>query len=518
MSLVSCCGKPLLVDLCAASTDSGVNSGEQAVEHFDVLIVGAGLSGIGAAWHLQDRCPGKSYAILEARAAIGGTWDLFRYPGIRSDSDMFTLGYKFKPWLGEKSVADGQSIREYIEETARENGIDRHIRFGHKVVRADWSSDDARWTLTIRKGDEDVRLTAGYVIMGSGYYRYDTGYTPDFPGITDYRGTVVHPQFWPENLDYAGKRVVVIGSGATAMTLVPSVAASAAHVTMLQRSPTYVATLPAVDPVAQKLRRVLPKTWAYSIVRAKNVVKSMVLFHLVRRNPGPANKRLIGMVRDALGPDYDVETHFTPRYNVWDQRVCAIPDSDLFEAIRAGSVSVVTDTIERFDANGIALTSGARLDADVVVTATGLEMQLLGGAELVVDGRKVEMAQTMFYKGMMLGDVPNLSYMVGYNNASWTLKSDLSAEHTCRILNYMDRRKLAQVTPRLDPSQVSDGNFFGLTSGYLDRAAATAPKQGKRHPWRVHHNYARNFAALKLGKVDDGVLVFSGAGAAKAAA
>ncbi len=479
------------------------------MEHFDVLIVGAGLSGIGAAWHLQHRCPGKSYAILEARDAIGGTWDLFRYPGIRSDSDMFTLGYKFKPWLGEKSVADGHSIRDYIQETARENGIDRHIRYGHKVVRADWSSDDARWTLTIRRGGQDVRLTASYVIMGSGYYRYDAGYTPDFPGIDDYRGTVIHPQFWPENLDYAGKKVVVIGSGATAMTLVPSVAARAGHVTMLQRSPTYVATLPAVDPVAQRLRKLLPGRLAYSLVRAKNVVKSMVLFYLVRKNPGPANKRLIGMVRDALGPDYDIAKHFTPRYNVWDQRVCAIPDSDLFEAIKAGSVSVVTDTIERFTATGIALTSGAQLDADIVVTATGLEMQMLGGAELFVDGRKVEMAETMFYKGMMLGGVPNLSYMVGYNNASWTLKADLSADHTCRILNYMDRRRMVQVVPVLDPSQVSDGNFFGLTSGYLDRAAGSAPKQGKKHPWRVHHNYARDFASLKLGRVDDGVLVFS---------
>jgi len=488
------------------------------VSHFDVLIVGAGLSGIGAAWHLQDRCPGKSYAILEARTAVGGTWDLFRYPGIRSDSDMFTLGYKFKPWLGEKSVADGGSIREYIVETARENGIDRHIRFDHKVLRAEWSSADSRWTLTVASGGREVKLTAGYVIMGSGYYRYDTGYTPDFPGIADFRGKVVHPQFWPEDLDTSGKRVVVIGSGATAMTLVPSVAKNAAHVTMLQRSPTYVATLPAVDPVAQRLRKLLPNRLAYSLVRLKNVVKSMVLFYFVRKNPGPANKRLIGMVRDALGPDYDVETHFTPRYNVWDQRVCAIPDADLFDAIKSGSVSVATDTIKSFDADGIALNSGARLDADIVVTATGLEMQLLGGAELFVDGRKVELAETMFYKGMMLGNVPNLSYMVGYNNASWTLKSDLSAEHTCRILNYMDRRKATQVVPVLDETQVADGNFFGLTSGYLERAAAHAPKQGKAHPWRVHHNYARDYASLRLGKIDDGVLVFSGPQTTRAAA
>lgn len=479
------------------------------MEHLDVVIVGAGLSGIGAARHLQTNCPTKRYAILEARGAIGGTWDLFRYPGIRSDSDMFTLGYNFKPWLGEKSIADGHSIRDYVVETARENGIDRHILFDHKLVRADWSSAEARWTLTISRNGETIELTVGFVIMGSGYYRYDTGYTPDFAGIDDYRGMLVHPQFWPEDLDYTGKRIVVIGSGATAMTLVPAMADRAAHVTMLQRSPTYVAAVPAKDALADRLRRRLPPKLAYRLVRLKNVIVSMVMFSLVRKNPGPARKRLIGIVREALGPDYDVDRHFTPRYNVWDQRVCAVPDADLFDAIKAGKVSVVTDTIDRFTPTGIALASGETLEADIVVTATGLQMQLLGGAELYVDGRKVAMPETMIYKGMMLGDVPNLSYMIGYNNASWTLKADLSAEHTCRIINYMDRRKVAQVVPRLDPTQMVEGNFFGLTSGYLARAEGTVPRQGARHPWKVHHNYARDYASLKLGKVDDGVLVFS---------
>jgi monooxygenase len=485
------------------------------MDHFDVIIVGAGLSGIGAAWHLQTRCPGKSYAILEGRDAMGGTWDLFRYPGIRSDSDMFTLGYNFKPWLGEKSIADGASIRSYIEETARENGIDQHIRYGHKVVSADWSTADARWTLTLANGG---RMTAGWVMMCSGYYRYDTGHAPEFPGMDRFKGTIIHPQFWPDDLDYTGKKIVVIGSGATAMTLVPAMAETAEHVTMLQRSPTYVASVPSKDPLATRLRKVLPKGLAYRAVRLKNVIVSMTLFWLVRKNPGAAKKRLMGLVRDALGPDYDVDKHFAPRYNVWDQRVCAVPDDDLFDAIKAGKVSVVTDTIETFTDTGIKVSSGETLPADIVVTATGIEMQLMGGAELFLDGVKVTMPETMIYKGMMIGGVPNFSYIIGYNNASWTLKADLSSAHACRILNHMDRRGYVQVVPRLNSAEMSDGNFFGLTSGYLARAQDSVPKQGVRHPWKVHHNYARDYASLKLGKVDDGVLVFSGPAKASRAA
>ena len=479
------------------------------MNHVDVLIVGAGLSGIGAAWHLQDRCPGKSYTILEGRDAIGGTWDLFRYPGIRSDSDMFTLGYRFKPWTGEKSIADGWSIRDYINETARENGIDRHIRYGHKVVRADWSSDDACWTVTAEHDGTTVVFTAGWVMMCCGYYRYDAGHTPEFAGIESFGGTLIHPQFWPETLDYTGKKIVVIGSGATAMTLVPAMAETAGHVTMLQRSPTYVASVPAKDAIANRIRKLLPTRLAYKVVRLKNVLVSMTMFRLMRRNPGPAKEKLIGMVRDALGPDYDVGKHFTPRYNPWDQRLCAVPDADLFDAMKAGRVSVVTDTIDRFVPGGIALTSGETLDADIVVTATGLQMQLLGGAELVVDGVPVAMPETMIYKGMMIGGVPNLSYVIGYNNASWTLKADLTCEHTCRILNHMDRRALSKVVPVIGNAEITTENFFGLTSGYLDRAQAFVPKQGAKHPWRVHHNYARDFMSLKMGKVDDGVLVFS---------
>ena len=436
----NCCGKPSRIRAGDRFADTHVSLGRDRVEHVDVLIVGAGLSGIGMAWHLQDRCPGKSYAIVEARDAIGGTWDLFRYPGIRSDSDMFTLGYHFKPWLGEKSIADGASIRDYVVEAAHEHGIDRHIRFGHKVERIEWSSATATWTVSCTRGGATVTISAGFVVMASGYYRYDDCYTPHFEGLGDFAGQVVHPQHWPEALDYDGKRIVVIGSGATAMTLVPALAERAGHVVMLQRSPTYVADVPARDARADGFRRRLPEKLAYRAARAWKIAQSMAMFKLMRRYPARARQQLIDMVRVALGPDYDVDRHFTPRYNPWDQRLCAVPDGDLFAAIRSGKVEVVTEVIDRFVADGIRLASGDVLPADIVVTATGLEMQLFGGAALVVDGEPVAMSETMLYKGMMIGGVPNMSVMIGYNNASWTLKADLSAQHTCRIVNTMARR------------------------------------------------------------------------------
>jgi monooxygenase len=480
-----------------------------AIEHFDVLIVGAGLSGIGAAYHLQRDCPGKSYAILEARAAIGGTWDLFRYPGIRSDSDMYTLGYAFKPWREAKAIADGPSILNYVRETASENGIDRHIRYGCKVKRANWSSETAVWTVEIERDGQVVKLTCGFLSMCSGYYSYDAGYTPDFAGTERFKGRIVHPQHWPTDLDYAGKKVVVIGSGATAVTLVPEMARTADHVTMLQRSPTYVVSRPAEDGLANWLRAKLPIKLAYGITRWKNVLLTMLFFNIARKKPAKTKERLLGLVRDHLGPDYDIETHFTPRYNPWDQRLCLVPDADLFDSLKAGTSSVVTDQIETFTETGLRLKSGAVLEADVVVTATGLRMQLLGEMEVVVDGRKVALNETTSYKGMMFSDVPNLASTFGYTNASWTLKADLTAEYVCRLLNHMDRTGARICTPRLPQVELEIEPWLDFSSGYVQRALTILPKQGAKTPWKVHQNYALDLVALRYGKVDDGTMEFS---------
>ena len=481
-----------------------------AIEHFDVLIVGAGLSGVGAAYHLQTNCPGKTYAILEGREAIGGTWDLFRYPGIRSDSDMYTLGYSFKPWREAKAIADGPSILNYVRETARENGIDRHIRFNHQVKRAYWSSEEAAWTVEAEVGAEKtpVRLTCNFLFMCSGYYDYSGGYTPDFPGFERFAGQVVHPQAWPEGLDYAGKKVVVIGSGATAVTLVPEIAKSAGHVVMLQRSPTYVVSRPAEDAFANWLRAKLPARLAYAVTRWRNVLFGMLFYNLARKKPEKTKARIIEMVRQQLGPDYDVETHFTPRYNPWDQRLCLVPDADLFEAIKAGGASVVTDHIETFTERGLKLKSGQELDADIIVTATGLKLQLLSGLQVVVDGERIDMAKTMTYKGMMYSGVPNLASAFGYTNASWTLKCDLTCEYVCRLLNHMDRTGARQCVPTPDPS-VGEAPWLDFTSGYVQRSIDQFPKQGIAKPWKLNQNYALDLLALRFGPVDDGVMTFS---------
>ena len=473
-------------------------------EHLDVIVVGAGLSGVGAAWHLQQRCPDRSFAILEARDAIGGTWDLFRYPGIRSDSDMHTLGYSFRPWTQAKAIADGPSIRAYVQDTAREAGIDRKIRFRHRLIAADWSTPDARWTLQVETdGGERVEMTCGFLYVCSGYYDYAAGHAPDFPGSDDFRGRIVHPQFWPEDLDYSGKQVVVIGSGATAVTLLPEMARDAAHVTMLQRSPTYVVTRPAQDGFANWLRRRLPARAAYGLTRWKNVLFGMFFYRMARRRPERVKERLIGMVREQLGTDYDVATHFTPRYNPWDQRICLVPDADLFAAIRSGDASVVTDTIDTFTPDGIRLSSGRELPADVVVTATGLKLAMMGGARLAVDGGEVNVGQALQYKGMMLSDVPNLAFTFGYTNASWTLKADLVAGYVCRLLNTMKRRGVRQATPRIGEGAVSPEPFADFTSGYIQRAESVLPKQGDRKPWRLNQNYALDVMALRFGSVDD---------------
>ena len=409
-----------------------------ATEHFDVLIVGAGLSGVGAGVHLHEHCPNKSYAILEARQSMGGTWDLFRYPGIRSDSDMHTLGYRFKPWRQAKSIADGPSILSYVRrETAAEYGVDQHIRYNHLAKAAAWSSEDAAWTVEAERADtgETVKITCNFLYMCQGYYSYRQGFSPEFEGLDQFKGQIVHPQQWPEDLDYAGKKVVVIGSGATAVTLVPAMAKEAGHIVMLQRSPTYVVSRPEKDALANRLRAVLPERWAYAITRWKNTTLGGMMYRRVRAEPEKAKAMIINMVRKELGPDYDVETHFTPRYNPWDQRLCLVPNADLFEAIRAGKASVVTDHIETFTEKGILLKSGQELEADIIVTATGLNLVVLGDMTFQVDGAPVAFNQTWTYKGMMYSGVPNLVSTFGYINASWTLRADLTSEYVCRVLN-----------------------------------------------------------------------------------
>ena len=480
-----------------------------------MLIVGAGLSGIGAGFHLQQKCPAKSYAILEGRSAIGGTWDLFRYPGIRSDSDMFTLGYSFKPWTEAKAIADGPQILNYVRDTAIENGIDRKIRFNHRVKRASWSSREARWTVEaeLSSGDvaaQTVRFTCHFLFMCSGYYSYEQGYTPEFAGWSDFSGRIVHPQHWTDDINMTGKRVVVIGSGATAVTLVPELAKAAAHVTMLQRSPTYVVSRPARDTLADTLRARLPAKLAYHLIRWRNVLFGMYFFfQLSRRRPARVKELILGGVRSALGPDYDIATHFTPRYNPWDQRLCLVPDGDLFQAIRDNRASVVTSEIDRFTPRGIRLKDGSELPADLIVTATGLNLQVLGGIEVSVDGRVVEFARTLNYKGMMYSDVPNLAAAFGYTNASWTLKCDLTCEYVGRLINYMDRHGYRQCLPHNDDPAVSERPALDFTSGYVQRSVARMPKQGSKRPWRLYQNYALDILALRFGKLDDGVMRYS---------
>jgi monooxygenase len=481
-----------------------------SIEHMDVLIVGAGLSGVGAGYHLQANCPEKTFTILEARDCIGGTWDLFRYPGIRSDSDMYTLGYSFRPWKDAKSIADGQSILSYVRQTAAENGIDQKVRFHHRVLRAEWSTPDASWTVEVMRTDtqEVLHISCNFLLMCSGYYRYDEGYTPDFEGSELFGGRVVHPQQWTDDIDYAGKRVVVIGSGATAVTLVPAIAQTAAHVTMLQRSPSYVLSLPAEDPIAKILRRVLSAKAAYPIVRWKNVLLTMLFFQLSRRRPELVKSRLRKQLEEQLPPGYAIDTHFKPSYAPWDQRLCLVPDGDLFEAIWDGRASVVTDHIDRFTETGLRLQSGAELEADLVVTATGLNLQAFGGMQIAVDGCDVDVSETMSYKGMMLSGVPNLAMAFGYTNASWTLKCDLTCGYVCRLLTHMDEHGYQQCTPQSRDGSVAAEPFIDFSSSYVLRAIDQFPKQGSRAPWRLYQNYALDIMSLKFGSIEDGTLQF----------
>jgi monooxygenase len=481
---------------------------QSSTEHVDVLILGAGLSGIGAACHLLERCPGKTFAILEAREATGGTWDLFRYPGIRSDSDMYTLGYRFRPWKGAKSIADGSSILDYIRDTAREHGVEQKIRLGHRALRADWSSADSRWRVQVERGatGETAELTCDFLHCCTGYYRYEEGYSPSFPGSERFAGKIVHPQHWPEELDCSGKRVVVIGSGATAVTLVPALAdGGAEHVTMLQRSPSYILSLPARDVIADKLRERLPANTAYAIVRWKNVLLGMLNYQLCRRAPALMRRLLRRFAGRQLPPGYDLDTHFTPRYEPWDQRLCLVPDGDLFQTLSSGDASIATGEIESFTEHGIALSTGEEIAADVIVTATGLNMMMLGGIELAVDGRKIELGSTVAYKGMMLSGVPNLALTVGYTNASWTLKADLVAEYVCRVLNHMDAHGLSVCVPDGPDDDLPKVPIIDLKSGYVLRSVDALPKQGAAAPWRLHQNYIKDVRLLRRGPIDDGV-------------
>jgi len=477
-------------------------------DHVDVLIVGAGLSGIGAACHLAADVPGRSYAILEARETSGGTWDLFRYPGVRSDSDMYTLGYRFRPWQGDQALADGPSILRYLRETAAEYGVDERVHYGHAVRRADWSSAQRRWTVTAEHDGDEVTLTCDVLWACSGYYDYDEGYTPEFAGVEDYEGRVVHPQHWPDDLDLADQRVVVIGSGATAMTLVPAIAADTAHVTMLQRSPTYVLSVPSRDGLAARARRLLPDPVAYGVTRWKNVLLVTGFYQLSRRRPNLV-RRLIRKATVAQLPDgYDVDTHFRPTYNPWDQRLCLVPDGDLFRAIRRGDASIVTDRIDSFTPKGLLLTSGEELPADIVVTATGLNLKAFGGAVLSVDGEPVHLPDTMSYKGMLLSGVPNFVFTVGYTNASWTLKADLVAQYVVRLLRHLDRTGTRVFVPRRE-ADVQEHPFMDFAAGYVLRSLHQFPKQGSRAPWRLRQNYLRDVVTIRHGRVTDGAMDFS---------
>jgi monooxygenase len=505
----------------ATVSTAGEIAGGEGIEHVDVLIVGAGLSGIGAACTLAEHRPGTSFTILEARDAIGGTWDLFRYPGVRSDSDMFTLGYPFRPWPEARAIADGPSIREYIRATARERGVDQTIRFRHKVLGADWDSATGRWTVTAENGDtgETVRLTCFWLSVCSGYYRYDEGHRPAFPGQERFAGTLVYPQSWPADLDWSGKRIVVIGSGATAVTLVPSLAERAAHVTMLQRTPSYMLALPGIDPIAKLLMRLLPDRLAHPIVRWKSALVATVLYEFSQRRPKAMRKLLRKGAVKALPAGYDVDRHFNPPYKPWDQRMCLLPDGDLFKALSAGGAEVVTDTIATFLEHGIELESGRTLDADIIVSATGLTLLALGGISVRVDGAEVELPDTVLYKGMMLTGVPNFNFVFGYTNNSWTLRADLVNRYVVRLLDFMDAHAYDRATPKPPTDAPADLPFLDLSSGYVQRSLGQLPRQGRRAPWRMHHNYVTDALHMRRSPLEDEGMTFTaGSGAERLAA
>lgn len=477
---------------------------------FDVLIVGAGISGIGAACHLQHQCPGRSFALFEGREALGGTWDLFRYPGIRSDSDMYTLGYVFKPWTERKAIADGPAILNYLNETVDENRLRDKIYYRHRITSANWSSEANCWTVTVdvNDGAETLTYTCNFLFLCGGYYKYDAGYTPDFAGLEDFQGEVIHPQHWPEDCDYAGRKVVIIGSGATAVTLLPELAKKAQKVTMLQRSPTYMLSRPAEDAFALRLQKLLPAKLSYGLIRWRNVLLTLFLFQYSKKRPETMKNYLIKQVRRQLGGGFDVDKHFTPRYGPWDQRLCLVPDDDLFDAINGGKAEVVTDQIDTFTEAGIKLRSGQILDTDLVITATGLQLEVFNGISVSVDGQHIDPGSRFTYRGLMYNDIPNLATSFGYTNASWTLRADLTCNYVCRLLNHMDKTNTSRCTPRLNGPDMTPSNWFNLSSGYVQRAADKLPRQGDRNPWRAPQNYLIDIFNLRFRKVDDDALEF----------
>ncbi len=479
--------------------------------HFNVIVVGAGISGIGAGYYLQKKCPNKSFVILEGRDNIGGTWDLFRYPGIRSDSDMNTMGFRFKPWMGVKSIADGPSILSYLHETVKENDLNKKIHFNQWVNEASWSSRDSQWTVQVenKKTQERQDFTCDFLFLCGGYYNYEEGYTPHFAGRENFLGQIIHPQKWPKNLDYKNKKVVVIGSGATAVTIIPTMAEEAAHVTMLQRSPTYFLSAPDEDPVGNFLRKFISSKLTYKLVRWKNIRFQWWFFQKCRKFPKKVKEFLIKQVREELGPNYDIETHFTPKYNPWEQRMCLVPNGDFFNAINAGKASVITDHIDRFTKKGIKLKSGGEVEADLIVTATGLNLEVCNGIKLEVDNNEVDISKTMTYKGMMFSDVPNLVATFGYTNASWTLRADLTSEYVCRLLNFMDKKGYANCCPRTAEHVEPDGDWLDFTSGYVKRSMHKFPKQGSRDPWRNTQNFPKDVLAIRWGNIDNKELKFT---------
>ena len=480
-----------------------------ATEYFDVLIIGAGLSGIGSACHLKKQCADKSFVILEGREAIGGTWDLFRYPGIRSDSDMFTLGYEFKPWINKKGIADGGDICNYIREAAEENNVVPHIRFGHKVKAARWNSERALWTVEAQLADGSKKeYCANYLISCTGYYSYEEGFTPEFAGRDDFKGDIVHPQFWPENYNYAGKKVVVIGSGATAVTLVPAMTDKAAHVTMLQRSPSYVVSVPQKDPMVKMLQWLLPQKWAYKVIRGRNISITLALYNFCKKFPNAARRLLQLGVKSQLPSDYNMN-NFTPKYSPWDERLCAVPEGDMFKALSSGKADVVTDHIDRFVEKGIRLKSGKVLDADIIITATGLKVQMMGQMDISIDGKAFVPNQSMSYRGVMFENLPNMAMVFGYTNSSWTLKADLIGNWICRLLKHMDQKGVRQVTPRCTISNMQRVPFINMQSGYIARIKDQLPTQGDVRPWKLYQNYFLDMTLLKMADMDDPSLEYA---------